>query len=351
MASKTQHIALKTFQPWKIYLAITLGLCVSAFQFHKGLDGQKLSVLIDRISNPNWLWLIAAVLVLVIRDLGYMFRIKNITKHALNWKSSFYTIVLWEFASAITPSVVGGTAVAIFILKKEGLKIGKSIAYVTLTAILDNLFFILAAPFGMLLAKDSAFFSEIRTVWGIDFTLSSVFFISYSIIAFYTLFMAFGVLINPKIFQKTIALIAKILNFKDKTKRKAYRLTLDNILAAKEIKNLGLSYWLKAIGSTLFVWSARYFMLNCLLAAYYPMDLHAHQVAFGKQLILWVSQLISPTPGASGFAEAFMEQLFGASLIITSITLLWRFFTYYTYLGLGAIFLPKWLKKTSVTDN
>ena len=42
----------------------------------------------------------------------------------------------------LLPLVVGGTAVAIFILNREGLSFGKSIAYAWLTAVLDNLFFV-----------------------------------------------------------------------------------------------------------------------------------------------------------------------------------------------------------------
>lgn len=328
-------------------LAVLIGLSVSGVQFYNGLEGRPVSSIFRELANPNWLWLLFAVVVLVARDFGYIFRIRNLTKKELSWKSSFFVVMLWEFASAITPSVVGGTAVAIFLLNKEKIKMGKSIAYVTLTAILDNLFFILVAPLGMILASDSAFFSEVRPLWGFSFKLSYVFFISYALIASYTLFMAFGVLINPRLFQKIVLAVVSILRLKSKNKRKAIRLTIDNIEASRQLKGLGLDYWLKAILSTLFVWSARYFMLNCLLAAYIPMDLGKHEEAFGKQLVLWVTQLISPTPGASGFVETFIVELFGGALIIKSITMLWRFFTYYAYLIMGSICLPRWLKTTS----
>lgn len=342
--------ALKSFKSWKIYLAILLGISVSAYQFKKGLKGQDITDTLNHISSPNWYWFLGAIIVLMIRDLGYMYRIKHLTNNHLSWKSSFYTIVLWEFASALTPSVVGGTGAAIFILNKEGIKMGKSITYITLTAILDNMFFIIAAPFGMYFAQDSAFFSEVRNLWSLEFKLSSVFYISYLLITFYTLFMAFGVLINPRLFQKIVICFVNLFRFSKKIKAKAYKLTLENIHAAAEIKLFKFGYWLKAIGSTIFVWFARYFMLNCLLAAYFTMTRMDHQEAFGKQLVLWVTQLISPTPGASGIAEIFMKELFGASLVISSITLLWRFLTYYTYLGLGTIFFPRWLKKVSEND-
>lgn len=340
-----KDIALRTFRPWKIFLALAIGVTVSGIQFYNGLEGRPVSSIFNELANPNWLWLVVAVLVLVARDFGYIFRIRNLTKKELSWKSSFFVIMLWEFASAITPSVVGGTAVAIFLLNKEKIKMGKSIAYVTLTAILDNLFFILVAPLGMMLASDSAFFSQVREIWGYEFKLSYVFFISYALIASYTLFMAFGVLINPKLFQKIVLGLVNVLRLSSKYKYKAIRLTLDNIEAARALKGLGLNYWLKAVLSTLFVWSARYFMLNCLLAAYIPMGIEKHEEAFGKQLVLWVTQLVSPTPGASGFVEAFIVELFGGALIIKSITVLWRFFTYYAYLLIGSLCLPRWLSR------
>ena len=86
-------------------------------------------------------------------------------------------------------------------------------------------------------------------------------------------------------------------------------------------------------------------MLNCLLAAYTPMTFTMHEEALGKQVVLWVTQLISPTPGGSGFTEFFLKKLFPGGLIITAITLLWRVFTYYTYLAIGSVCLPKWLRK------
>jgi len=340
------NIAQKTFKFWKVLLALCFGLGVSFYQFHKGLEGKSIESVFEQLASPVWLWLIAAVVVLLIRDFGYMFRIRHLTNKKLDWKSSFYVILLWEFASAITPSVVGGTAIAVFLLNRHGIKMGRSVAYVTLTAILDNLFFIVVAPFGLLMAQDTAFFSQTRDFFGwFDFRLSYIFFISYALIAFYTSFMAFGVLINPRLFQKLVLLIVKVFHLKGSWKRKAFRLTLDNIEASKALKGLGYSYWVRAVLSTLFVWCARYLMLNCLLAAYLPMDFELHKQAFGKQLVLWVTQLISPTPGASGFAEAFMVQLFGGALIINSITLLWRLFTYYTYLIIGSIIFPRWIEK------
>jgi uncharacterized protein (TIRG00374 family) len=57
---------------------------------------------------------------------------------------------------------------------------------------------------------------------------------------------------------------------------------------------------------------------------------------------------ISPTPGGSGVAEyAFGELMatFSKSMfLITSLAIIWRLISYFPYLIIGSILLPKWLK-------
>ena len=131
---------------------------------------------------------------LLLKELAYIYRIRVLTNKDLNWTSSVYVILLWEFASAVTPSVVGGTAVAVFILLKEKINLGKSVAYVTLTAILDNLFFVITSPIVVLLIGLDIFPGAAGTVRGI-------FISSYSLIALYTSIMALGLFWKPRLFK------------------------------------------------------------------------------------------------------------------------------------------------------
>ena len=71
-----------------------------------------------------------------------MYRIRLLTDKVINWRKSFDVIMLWEFTSAISPSIVGGTAVALFIINKEGVNTGKSTSIVLITALLDELFYV-----------------------------------------------------------------------------------------------------------------------------------------------------------------------------------------------------------------
>ena len=94
-------------------------------------------------------------------------------------------------------------------------------------------------------------------------------------------------------------------------------------------------------------WSARYLMLNTLISGFVPLDFFDHVIVFARQVIMWIVMMISPTPGSSGTAEFFYAQFFdqflGKYTFVTSI--LWRLLTYYPYLILGAIFLPRWIRQ------
>ena len=67
--------------------------------------------------TPRASWaLVGVVLLVLLRDAAYMLRLRILSLGSMRWRQCFDSIVLWEFASALTPSVVGGSAVAILIL-------------------------------------------------------------------------------------------------------------------------------------------------------------------------------------------------------------------------------------------
>jgi uncharacterized membrane protein YbhN (UPF0104 family) len=58
---------------------------------------------------------------------------------------------------------------------------------------------------------------------------------------------------------------------------------------------------------------------------------------------------MSPTPGGSGVAEYVFGELMsplGGSVVLTlGLALVWRILSYYSYLIIGSVILPRWLKK------
>jgi len=89
----------------------------------------------DSITKVKWSFisvvlLLAAITFLVLRVTGYIMRIRILSDKKLTWRQSFDVVLLWEFASALTPSVVGGAGIAIFFLGREKISLGKSTAMV-----------------------------------------------------------------------------------------------------------------------------------------------------------------------------------------------------------------------------
>jgi uncharacterized protein (TIRG00374 family) len=86
------------------------------------------------------------------------------------------------------------------------------------------------------------------------------------------------------------------------------------------------------------------------MEAFVDLSVSQHWLVFSRQIVMWITMLISPTPGAAGTAEAIFKEFFidflGDYTFISMI--LWRALSYYPYLLLGAIVLPRWLRKVFV---
>lgn len=334
----------KTLNPNKVWVPILIGLGIVFYMFYS--DPSINSQSFKDVFDASFTSILLALLFVFLRDFGYVFRIREITDKQLTWGRAIYVIILWEFASAVTPSVVGGSAVAAFILNKEGIKLGKALAYVMVTAIMDNLFFVILAPIILFLAQDSIFPDSRVMELRVGSSLEYLFWISYSLYAIYSFLMAAALFYRPRVF-KWILLKLFSIKWLRKWKYNANEYGDQIIEASKQLKGKTAKYWSLIIGSTIFVWSARYLMLNALITAYSSVSFTGHIVIFARQIIMWIVMMISPTPGSSGTAEFFFAQFFEEFLLgytfVTSI--IWRMFSYYPYLLLGAIFLPRWIKQ------
>lgn len=334
----------KTLNPNKVWVPVLIGLGIvfGMFYFDPNVNANTLKGVFDA-SLP---YISLAILVIIFRDAGYVYRIREITQRELTWTRAIYVIILWEFASAVTPSVVGGTAVAIFILNKEGIKLGRAISFVMVTAILDNLFFVIGAPIILFFAKGNIFPDSKILENQLENSLQAIFWISYGLYATYSLIMAAALFYRPRVFKWVLIKIFSI-KWLRKWKHDAQEYGNQIIEASKELSGKKWSYWIPIILATIFIWSSRYLMLNALISAYVPLSLDNHVIVFARQVIMWIVMMISPTPGSSGTAEFFFGQFFTQFLdgytFVTSI--LWRLLSYYPYLILGAIFLPRWIRQ------
>ena len=119
------------------------------------------------------------------------------------------------------------------------------------------------------------------------------------------------------------------------------------IESSKQLKQQSAMFWGKTFLATAFSWTARYFVANALFMAFFPVS--NHLLLFGRQLVMWIMMLVSPTPGGSGITEYVFTQYLSDFLPVAGfsvmLALLWRIFTYYPYLAIGAYLFPKWIKE------
>ena len=107
---------LRAFIPLAIGLAVVGVLLYQTLQENGGWSAVEGSVTL-----PGWPVALVCLLGLVlIRDLGYVLRLRWLSNGSLTWRNAIETTVVWEFASAITPGIVGGGAVAIWGLHRGG---------------------------------------------------------------------------------------------------------------------------------------------------------------------------------------------------------------------------------------
>lgn len=341
----TDSSVLNGFKSWKIALPIIIGLGATAWLFAREYKPGTFSMV--RFGGFTLLWIIVSFAMMAIRDVGYMIRIRILSDGDLSWKRAFRVIMLWEFASAVTPSAVGGTSVAVFFVNREGISGGRSTGIVMVTSFLDELFFAIVFPLAVLLIGYS-------NVFGSDDSIASNFvylaWAGYFIKVAYILILSYGFFINPQGLKKMIMFVFKLPLLR-RWNNRADRIGNDMISTSEHFRAWSMRKWLKAFGATCISWIARYWVVNTLIVAFlgiHYLNIEQHFIVFGKQLAMWIMMLVSPTPGGSGFAEwvfkEFLADFLPMAGIGVALALCWRLVSYYPYLIIGAILLPKWIR-------
>lgn len=347
--SENQKKLLNGVRPSRIVYPILIGIAVVVYMITKEVNSETLSLI--ELSWQSLFWLFLALVMMLIRDLGYMARLRILTDKKFSWRKSFRIIMLWEFTSAITPSAIGGTSVAILYLNKEGLKVGRSSAVVMSTSFLDELYFILMFPILILFLDINQLFmtdAADHSMW-----LNSLLYfalLGYLVKTLYFVVLTYGLFWNPRGLKWLLLWIFKLPVLR-KWKRGANQAGSDIIESSNELRRKPFSFWLKAFMATFWSWTARYWVVNVILLAFMfqGYNFTEHIMIFARQLVMWIMMLVSPTPGGSGFSEWVFTKYLGEFLpsagVAATIALVWRMISYYPYLIIGVFILPKWIKK------
>ena len=338
----------KKISPKKVIIPAIVGVLAVFGMLYYQIKDKHVSFDVINFTGITVLFLVIAALFMMLRDIGYMARFKVLSENKVTWFQAFRVIMLWEFASAISPSAIGGTGVAVVFVHKEGISVGKSTAIVMATSFLDEMYFLIMFPLMVFAVGPDTLFA-IGNATGLNFDNQFFYFavIGYLIKFAYILFISYGLFINPVIIKKTILAIFSLKPLR-RWRNEARRAGLDIISNSHELRRKPFGFWFKAAGATFISWTARYWVVNAIFVAFFAMK-NNHFLLFAKQLVMWIMMLVSPTPGGSGFSEYvfseylkdFMPQVAGIAIITAFV---WRLLTYYPYLIAGVIIGPKWLR-------
>ena len=334
----------------RIIPPILIGLAVVAWLMYKQLD-------INELSKINWdfhvfFWLFMAVLMYIVRHLFYSWRLRIMTDGDFSWPKSMELIVLWEFASAVSPTSIGGSGVALFLLAQEKLSAARTVSVVLYSMVIDTIFFVVSLPLLYLILGPIMIRPGMESLGDLDgfgYTFLGVilFMTAYGAVFYYGLF------INPTTIKRLLLFLSRwriLKRFKSELRKTA----MDVVDTSKEMQKKNFVFHTKAMVATTGAWVTRFLAINCIIIALIvttPMDFYNQFLIFARAETMHVTTSFSPTPGGAGVAE----YLFGGYFIdyvsegiASLVALIWRLITYYTYLIGGAIIIPIWVREVMI---
>lgn len=327
----------------KTALPIVIGVGVVVWLFLKDFNPAALSML--TFDTRTVLALAACLLFVFGRDFGLAWRFRTITDGRLSWRRAFRVDLMCAFTSAITPSAVGGSALAIFYLNREGIKVGQATTLTLTTLFLDEMFFVVFCPILVLVLPIGELFG---TTTGNVFleSVKVIFWLVYAGIVAWAAILFLGILARPEWLERTVVKLFS-LRWLRRWKEGAVRMTSGMRTTSTWVKGQSKRWWLNVFGATTLSWFSRYLVVNALFFGFVPAA--SQLLVFGRQFVVWVVLMISPTPGGSGVSEWLFTNYYGdmigdlsAALVIAMI---WRVVSYYIYLVAGVCLLPSYFKK------
>ncbi len=328
---------------WKMLLPIVIGLGAVAWLFHDEFNPAV-------FSHFEFTWqmavaIVAAFIFVIGRDFGLSWRFHTIAGGDLSWSRAVKVDLMCAFTSAITPSVVGGSALAVFYLNREGINVGRATTLTLTTLFLDELFFVVFCPILVLLLPNDELFGAAESQTLID-GIQIVFWIVYAGIVVWTSILFCGIIARP---EAVARLLHKLFSFKPLRRwQHAIDRTTGNMLETSTfVKQASKRWWMKVFGATVVSWFSRYLVVNALFWGFVPAA--SGLLVFGRQFVVWVVLMVSPTPGGSGISEWLFTNYYGDLIgnvsIALVLALLWRVLSYYIYLIAGCCLLPSYFSK------
>ena len=330
------------FSPIHFLLPVLLGIGVVVWMFAGEFSNFDLTAV--PLTRRTAACLAVVVLMMVLREVGMTWRYRAITDGDLTWWQALKVCMMCEFTSAVTPSAVGGSSVAMVFMNMQGINFGRATTLMIVTLFLDELFFVLSCPLVVLFTPLDSLFGSVAEELSVG--IQWVFWGIYAVIAVWTIVLYVGIIVKPMLIKRMLLCLFKLPLLR-RWKPQVEQMTDNMVAASHDLRHCSLVWWLRAFGGTALLWVPRYMLVCALFWGFLPgSDLW---LVFSRQAVVWLVLMVCPTPGGSGLGEWLFTQYY-ADMISTAtlamiIMLLWRVVNYYIYLVLGLALVPVWLKK------
>lgn len=272
-------------------------------------------------------------------------KIRYLANRTITWAGAFRIVIAWDFASAITPSTIGGAPLGIYAMTRERIPLGQASAITFFALLLDQLFYLMVIPILLFAGMYLEVIPENVGLIG-----KGAMFVIYGTLLLYGFFLAYGVLINPKALTKMVRFIFRLPVLKkhaDKIDKEMGNLEK----TSNELRKKPVSFILYAFFLSSMAWLARAWLPTIVVLSFLPADV---LLSFLRSLAMSFASLFMPTPGGSGGVEGlfvlFQGPLMDRDVFIGIATFVWRFITFYMIIGIG-IMVMSWYLNTAVVTG
>lgn len=338
-----ENVRFSGLKPVHFVLPVLIGAGVVAWMWADEFGNFSLTAV---PLTPRTLVSLAVVIAMVVlREVGMTWRYRAITDGDLSWRKALKVCLMCEFTSAVTPSAVGGSSVAMVFMNMQGINFGRATTLMIVTLFLDELFFVLSCPIvATLTPLGSLFGNALSSQFSVG--IQWVFWGIYAVISLWTALLFVGIVIKPMMIKRLLVGIFALPLLR-RWKAQVEQMTDNMVAASRDLRHRTLGWWLRAFAGTVLLWVPRYVLVCALFWGLLPgSDLW---LVFARQAVVWLVLMVCPTPGGSGLGEWLFTQYY-ADMIPTAtlamvIMLVWRIASYYAYLVAGLVLVPLWLGK------
>jgi len=343
----TQKQVEQQLHPQRILFPILLGFVGIGYLGWRDFDVGFLKSI--QWNGKTLLWISVAVALLVGRHIVLSYRLRAITEGFFSWWKSIQLMLIWEFSAAISPTSLGGSLVAFFILAKEKLSAARTTTAVLYTIVLDTAVFLILIPILVVLLGPLGIRPGVTRwmeleVWGWSLL------VFYLIMLGYGLFFFLGLFVYP-LWIRWLLVRSTRLPLLRRFRQRAMETGNDIVLAAGALRQKPLHYHLQMFGVSFLAWAMRFLILNCVLLAFVSdlaFEWHSQFLIFSRTVFIYLFMAFMPTPGSSGIVElvfnGFLKDFTPPSLAFV-VASVWRFLSYYIYLFVGLLVTSLWLRK------